>query len=46
MFIDFINAIFAGCTSDMDKFFVMVLFIFVLELIGDTIRALVGGARH
>lgn len=46
MFIEFINAIFAGCTSDIEKFFVMVIIIFILELIGDTIRALTGGARH
>lgn len=44
MFIDFVNSIFAGCNSDLEKFFVMVIFIFLLELVGEMIAALCYGA--
>lgn len=46
MFIEFINTVFAGCASDMEKFFVMVIVIFLLELVGEMISALIGGARR
>ena len=45
MFIDFVNVIFSGCMTDMERFFVMVIFIFILELLGEMIQSLVGGAR-
>lgn len=46
MFAEFINTLFAGCNSDMEKMFVMVVFIFLLELIGEMIASLIGGARR
>lgn len=46
MFIEFINSVFVGCASDIEKFFVMVIVIFLLELVGEMISALIGGARR
>lgn len=46
MFSDFLNLIFAGCTSDFERLAAFMLFVFLLELLASLIASLTGGARR